>query len=113
MSKKEICLREFMRRVEGQRLVYYAKKPDPNFWERHWRHSLTPVTYARSSQGFLGDFADIFLRWLPKNEPLLEAGCGLGQLVLSLSVRGYRIQGVEWADGVVKLVKREKPDLSI
>ena len=74
---------------------------------------ITPATYARSAEGYLGEFFGEFVHWLPFNERVLEAGCGLGQLVLSLSVRGYEVEGVEWAESIVELVRDKHPQLPI
>jgi SAM-dependent methyltransferase len=39
----------------------------------------------------------VFLQHLPKNEPILDAGCGLARWVIYLRQRGYRVLGVDYA----------------
>ena len=37
----------------------------------------------------------VFLAALPKNEPILDAGCGLARWVIFLRTRGYRVVGTD------------------
>jgi SAM-dependent methyltransferase len=101
------------RRVEGQRLVYYHSQPDVAFWDQHWQQHLSPENYQWAEQGVLLWFEKPFTRWLPRQGRILEAGCGLGQYVLALRVRGYQIEGVEWGTETVKAVRALYPDLPI
>ncbi len=39
----------------------------------------------------------VFLQQLPKNEPILDAGCGLARWVIYLRQRGYRVFGIDQA----------------
>ena len=43
----------------------------------------------------------VFLRYLPKGEPVLDAGCGLARWVIFLRQRGYRVLGVDRAHGAL------------
>jgi SAM-dependent methyltransferase len=102
-----------VRRVEGSRLVYYRAGADANFWDRHWQAALTPMVYDDARRGRLGFFESIFARHLPRPGRILEAGCGLGQVVLALRVRGYDCEGVEWGQETVDRVRACWPDLPV
>jgi len=99
--------------VQNNRLVYYMRRADSVFWEQHWKRHFPSDIHRRAKHGKLGDFERPFAKWLPRRGCILEAGCGLGQLVLALQVRGYEVEGVEWAEEIVRTVKNLHPNLPI
>lgn len=50
---------------------------------------------------------------ISKNDQILEAGCGFGQWVWSLSSQGYNITGVDIASQTIKKLKRMFPELDV
>ncbi len=102
-----------IRRVENNRLVYYMHHADMSFWTQHWQKHFSPDSYQGAGRGILGAFEEIFPRWLSHKGRILEAGCGLGYMVLALHVRGYNVEGVEWSKATVELVQKWRPDLPI
>lgn len=54
-----------------------------------------------------------FLKNLPKGEPILEAGCGLGAWVVFLSEKGYDISGIDHDEKVIERLKGWKPSLKV
>lgn len=101
------------RRVEGKRLAYYRSHANAAFWDTHWNKYLSPEFYTAAKRGCLGWFEEPFTRYLLKQSRILEAGCGLGQHVLALRVRGYEAEGMEWGAETVKTVRALYPDLPI
>lgn len=101
------------RRVEGQRLVYYRRSADAEFWDNHWQTNFSAKLYRWAEKGELKDFEEPFTRYLPQQGRILEAGCGLSQYVLALRVRGYDCEGVEWGTETVNMVHQFYPDLPI
>ena len=101
-----------VRRVEGKRLVYYARQADSDFWDSHWE-DINRRDFAWAEQGHLGEIEVPCLRHLPRQGRILEAGCGLGGQVLALRKRGWEAEGVEYAERTVEKVKRLYPDLPI
>ena len=99
--------------VENGRLAYYLAPADAEFWDNHWKDQLSPDAHHWAEHGALGWFEEPFTRYLPQQGRILEAGCGLGQYVLALRVRGYDAEGVEWGTGTVKAVRALYPDLPI
>ncbi|MEX2400664.1 MAG: class I SAM-dependent methyltransferase [Rhodothermales bacterium] len=101
------------RRWEDGRLVYYLSTPDATYWDLHWKSELTADFYAAAEKGDLSWFEEPFTAYLPRDGTILEAGCGLGQYVRALSVRGYDCEGVEWGSNTVDAAKALLPDLAI
>ena len=54
-----------------------------------------------------------FLAHLPKDAPILEAGCGLGAWVVYLSDRGYDITGIDHDASVIDRLKTWRPTLKV
>jgi SAM-dependent methyltransferase len=102
------------RRVEGQRLAYYMTTADTNFWDSHWKTYFDPTAHDWADTGpHLGYFEEPFIKYLPKEGRILEAGCGLGYYVAILRARGYDIEGVEWSRETVEAVRLARPSLPI
>jgi SAM-dependent methyltransferase len=104
---------EAERRVEKQRLAYYLDAADVDFWDQHWKTYFSPEIYTGAEQGALGWFEGPFTRYLLRQGRVVEAGCGLGQYVLALRVRGYDAEGIEWGHETVQAVCALYPDLPV
>jgi SAM-dependent methyltransferase len=57
--------------------------------------------------------ARYFMEYLPKGEPILEAGCGLGAWVIYLGDRGYDIAGIDNDAQVIGRLKEWRPSLNV
>lgn len=103
------------RRMERGRLVYYRQAADPDYWDAHWENPETDQLYAWAAQGIAGPpvLQALYRERLPPGERILEAGCGIGQVVLALRVMGYDVEGVEWAPRTVEKVHARFPDLPV
>lgn len=65
--------------VENERLAYYMSTADASFWDSHWKTHFDPMIYDWADTGpHLGHFEEPFVKYLPKEGCVLEAGCGLG-----------------------------------
>jgi len=104
---------KIVRCVEAGRLAYYHAHTDAAFWDAHWQNHLSSTVYSRAAQGELDWFEEPFTRYLPKTGIILEAGCGLGQYVLALRMRGYEVEGVDWGPETVNFVQSLYPDLPV
>lgn len=102
------------RRMEKGRLAYYRAAPSADHWDTHWKKNFSPTFYANAEVGHVTLTLDnIFSKHLPAEGRILEAGCGLGQVVLALRVRGYEVEGVEWGEETAALALSIKPDLPV
>ena len=57
--------------------------------------------------------ARYFVDHLPKDAPILEAGCGLGAWVIYLSERGYDIAGIDNDEKVIDRLRAWRPSLKV
>ncbi len=75
-------------------LAYYSAAAREAFWTEHWGgHSVEELlAVARRSP-----LTTLITGALPADGVVLEAGCGLGQYVLLLRERGWRVAGVDWS----------------
>jgi SAM-dependent methyltransferase len=83
------------------------------YWEQRWSQRAIRETLAAHSKGKLEEYEGIFTRYLPRDLPILEAGCGLGQLVMALSSRGYQVEGVDYADQTIARIQTAAPELNV
>jgi SAM-dependent methyltransferase len=104
---------EAVRIVKNERLAYYLDSADIDFWNCHWKSHISPEWYAGAERGELDWLEEGFTRYLPKKGRILEAGCGLGQYVLALRVRGYEVEGVDSAKETVETARSLYPNLPI
>lgn len=82
-------------------------------WEARWSKKALSDVYARYSAGHIDGFDEVFDRWLPRQGLILEAGCGIGQLVCGLQARGYRVEGVDYAFDTVRRVNEAMESLKV
>lgn len=102
-----------VRRFEAGRLVYYSQVADETYWHEVWHERLTKSHYAAALRGELEYLDAVFTRWLPADEPVLEAGCGRGQIVLALQQRGWNIEGVDYSKETIDALRQLFPDLPV
>lgn len=55
------------------------------------------------------ELAPCFLKWLPGNQPILEAGCGSGRWVAWCVRRGWKATGLDWSEALCERARREIP----
>jgi ubiquinone/menaquinone biosynthesis C-methylase UbiE len=82
-------------------------------WEDIWDSSSVEVElktayYRRAIKG-----RDIYLPYLSKTEPILEAGSGLSSAVISLEDMGYNILGLDYAVNALEISRQHSPDLRL
>jgi SAM-dependent methyltransferase len=84
-------------------LAYYSTAAREEFWTEHWgRHSVAGLLAIARTSPLTTLVADA----LPPEGRVLEAGCGLGQYVLLLRERGWRVAGVDWSVDALAACRR-------
>ena len=103
------------RRIEQGRLVYYRQEATADFWDDHWQSSEIDQLYQYALEGIAApkNIQRVYAQYLPRDEPIIEAGCGIGQVVLALRTMGYDAQGVDYAQKTIEQVKERFPDLPL
>lgn len=84
-------------------LAYYSAAAGRQFWTEHWGgHTMEELlAVARASP-----LTTLVAEALPRDGLVLEAGCGLGQYVVLLHERGWRIAGVDWSLDALRACRR-------
>src|ERR1051325_1504632 len=55
------------------------------------------------------DLLPWFRRWLPSNQPILEAGCGSGRWVIWFSKQGWKAVGLDWSEELIARARSYSP----
>jgi len=81
-------------------------------WENIWDGAtveleLEAIQYARAQETL-----NAYLPFLAKDEPLLEAGSGLGAVAITLKEKGYNIIGLDYAVNALQTVQEYEPSLT-
>lgn len=56
---------------------------------------------------------EYFLKYLPRDDLILEAGCGAGAWLIYLKDRGYNIEGTDHDKQVISQLKVSRPELAV
>ena len=96
-------------RGRGMRKIYTIRDPESqrvHMWSTRRIEEEVAACPRRSITKY-------FEGYLPKDAPILEAGCGLGAWVVYLSDRGYDIAGIDNDASVIERLKAWKPTLDV
>ena len=100
----------FMGQTGHLRLHRHWREPTSVMWDEIWNNTPAADYWRSSLQGELADdYERLFLKYLPKQAKLLEAGCGLGQVVLAMRARGFDCYGLDLAESVIANLSRNFP----
>src|SRR3989338_6073085 len=82
-------------------------------WEKNWEsvsiHEILKIfDYVRVKKQM-----DLFLRVLPKNEKILEGGCGLAPYLIRLRELGYDVEGIDYNEGPIRKILSYDPSLPV
>jgi len=100
-------------KLNGRLSMFRPGSADKDHWEQRWSKANLSGLLEAYRSGKLDEFESIFTRYLPKDLPILEAGCGLGQLVMALAARGYQVEGLDYAQGVIQRIHEVAPKLNV
>jgi ubiquinone/menaquinone biosynthesis C-methylase UbiE len=75
-------------------------------WNRNTVQDLLETNHYKRAKEELGYYEE----YLPKNDWILEAGCGLGPKVLFFREQGYRIVGVDFVFSALARLKKYEPE---
>lgn len=115
-------LRRALGAGDSSRLVMYrTAAATPEFWEKTW---LTSPPYRMRGYTLPAWYRDTFIKWLPRDGLMVEAGCGNGNLLrmlvnedparwgnVSLSPgQGAGIEGLDFAENAIAENRRIHPE---
>ena len=98
----------------GNRLALFHRAADHvDYWRDYWDPIKARDLVARGRSGNLDEFESLITRYVPKQLPVLEAGCGPGHLVAALLARGYLATGIDYEPEVVRFANATLPEAEI
>ena len=101
------------RRLNSRLALFQRSAADRQHWEARWSKGDLKHYLEAHRRGKLDEFEELFTRRLPKDLPILEAGCGKGQLVMALAARGYRVEGLDYAEATIQRIHEAAPELNV
>lgn len=101
------------RRYNGRLALFHQSSDHINYWETYWKRDHTANLIKRGKEGDLGEFESLIERYVPRDLPVLEAGCGPAHLVAALHARNYHVVGIDYEPQVVALARQHLPHLDI
>lgn len=94
------------------RLHRYWREPDSSMWDEIWANTSVRDFWKDALAGRLdADIEPLLHKYLPSKAKVLEAGCGVGHVVLAMRTKGYNCFGLDYAPEIIQLLKREFPDV--
>ncbi|HEY3860399.1 MAG TPA: class I SAM-dependent methyltransferase [Verrucomicrobiae bacterium] len=100
-------------KFNGRLAMFQRSSADKEHWEGRWSKNNVGHILDSYRSGRLDEFEGMFTRHLPKELPVLEAGCGMGQWVMALSARGYRVEGLDYAERAIQRIREHAPELKV
>ncbi|MBN1964172.1 MAG: methyltransferase domain-containing protein [Anaerolineae bacterium] len=80
-------------------------------WEDIWSQASVETELATLREKRAGDQIGVFPRYLSKEGYILEAGCGLGAVVLALRDQGFKMIGLDYAENALHTLHAYDPSL--
>lgn len=96
------------RRVNGRLALFQEMPGDQSYWASYWDSGTMGTEEPSPPQ-----FAEFLLRHCPVGRPVLEAGCGRGDVVRFLHARGHEVIGIDNERRIVEKVRTEFPHLDV
>jgi SAM-dependent methyltransferase len=82
-------------------------------WEDIWAEADVAVELAGLHQKRASDQLDVFPAFLSREGYILEAGSGLGAVVIHLRDRGYHMLGLDYAVNALRVCRAHDPSLQL
>lgn len=94
------------------RLHRYWREPDGAMWDEIWGNTSSREYWKDALEGQLApDYKEFFLKYLPSGAKVLEAGCGVGQVVLAMRSNGFNCFGLDYASDTIQMLNKEFPEV--
>ena len=89
----------------------YYRPFDPIDWDAHWAEHISMSLFPGKVWGF--GMLPFLPEVLPRQGKILEAGCGMGQIVHKLRLLGFDCEGVDSAALTIARIRELLPDLPV
>ena len=100
--------------IQRNQLLFFYRDLKEDYWDNHWEvywDKLKDQIYKFNRKSLICKITNMFLK--PKDGPILEGGCGLGQNVFNLNNLNYDCIGIDYAENTIKKIKELMPELKI
>src|SRR5688572_12013318 len=98
--------------INGDKLIWWKQKTSEAYWYEHFKRQIDSH-YQSIAKGITPRIAELLQPYLPKSGRVLEAGCGTGWIVYFLNQLGYSVEGVDYSEDLIKLVRELHPELPV
>ncbi len=98
-----------MRTAKDERTDAVTKKA----WEKNWDDISMDEIMEIFRYDRVKKQMELFLRVLPKNEKIIEGGCGMAPYLIRLRQLGYDVEGIDYNEGPVRKVLSFDPKLPV
>lgn len=82
-------------------------------WDENWKDIKIETILEIFEYPRVKKFLDIIRPYLPREGPILEAGCGLGPWVIKLGMLGYDMVGIDYQSACVDKLKEYDEKLAV
>ena len=98
-----------MRQIKNEAQDLETKKA----WEKNWLDISIPEILSIFNYERVKKQMQLYLRVLPKDEKILEGGCGLSPYLIQLRRLGYDVEGIDYNEEPVRRVLAFDPTLPV
>ena len=100
--------------ADGRLQEWISEATGPAFWAEYFSGHDVEREFETAKRGrALGDIGPILRRHLPRRGRILEAGCGLGRIVVALRSWGYDCVGVDSSTECIARARAMIPTLPV
>lgn len=94
------------------RLNRFWKEPDGSMWDDIWDNTDSNQYWAEALNGSLApEYKELFLKYFKSDQKILEAGCGVGQVVIAMRKNGFNCYGLDFAEKIIKKLNHKFPEI--
>jgi SAM-dependent methyltransferase len=98
-----------MRAVKDEKTDALTKRA----WEKNWDDISMDEIMEIFKYDRVKKQMDVFTRVLPKNEKILEGGCGLAPYLIRLRQLGFQVEGIDYNEAPLKKALSHDPTLPL
>ncbi len=82
-------------------------------WEEIWQGASVALELEVMEQPRTYETLGIYPAYLPRDQIILEAGCGLATVIMKLRGMGYRVIGLDYAERALHVARAYDPSLEL
>ena len=98
---------------KNQLALFNMGNAGAEYWAHYWDVDRRSQLLSAGMTGDLDVIEEAVLKYVPRNLPVLDAGCGPARWVAALAKRGFDASGIEFDSEVVEFVNRTEPSIQI